>query len=354
MIRREISLNKKARLCAQGFSQTACIDYHRTYSPTGKLNSLPTLVAMAAIHGLNFHQIEIKSSFLNAPLLKIIYLSIAQGMSTDRQRFCLRLRKAIYGLKQAPLAWYERLKNWLVRTAFLACLMYPCVLFCQKRSELWLYIHVDNIAIFGSDIEPFKKEIASEFDIKDIGVADLLFGVKVTHFSAYVSLNQQHLTESLLDLYGMSDCKPVSTPLLPNEHLSPAMEDELSTFDGLGFSYLSSATCLNLSFAVSSLSRFLKCPGLLQWKAFLHFLWYLRGTPNLGLIYSRQGLNGVISYSHADWGNCQTARRSTTGYLVLFNGCITVWKTRKQPLVSLSTAEAEYKSLCDLALTVVH
>ncbi|MBW0557470.1 hypothetical protein O181_097185 [Austropuccinia psidii MF-1] len=313
---------------------------------------------MAATRNLQFHQIDVKSAFLNAPLSEIVYLSIPQGMTTDRRKFCLKLRKAIYGLKQAPLAWYERLKEWLLRTGFHACLMDPCVFFCQKPSNLWLYIHVDDIAIFGSDIEPFKKEILSEFDIKDIGTADLLLGVKVDHSSHHVSLDQQHFTESLLELYGMSNCRPVATPLLPNKHLSPATDDEVSAFNSLGISYrstigsinyLSTATLPDLSFAVSSLSQLLECTGLRRWKAFLHVLPYLRGTPNVGLVYSRHGSGGLIAYSDADWGNCQMTRQSTTGYLVILNGCVTTWKTRKQPLVSLSTTEAEYKSLCDLA-----
>ncbi|MBW0538249.1 hypothetical protein O181_077964 [Austropuccinia psidii MF-1] len=226
---------------------------------------------MAATCNLQFHQIDVKSAFLNAPLSEIVYLSIPQGMRTDRRKFCLKLRKAIYGLKQAPLAWYERLKAWLLRTGFRACLMDPCVFFHQEPSNLWLYIHVDNIAIFGSNIEPFKKEISSEFDIKDIGMADLFLGVKVSHSSDHVSLDQQHFTESLLELYGMSDCRPVATPLLPNKHLSPATDDEVSAFNSLGISYcsaigsinyFSTATCPDLSFAFSSLSQFLKRPGL--------------------------------------------------------------------------------------------
>ncbi|MBW0496857.1 hypothetical protein O181_036572 [Austropuccinia psidii MF-1] len=116
-------------------------------------------------------------------------------MTTDRRKFCLKLRKAIYGLKQAPLAWYERLKAWLLKTGFLACIMDPCVFFFQKPSELWLYIHVDDITIFSSDIEPFKKEISLEFEIKNISMEDLLLGVKIGHSSDHVSLDQQHFTE---------------------------------------------------------------------------------------------------------------------------------------------------------------
>ncbi|MBW0502290.1 hypothetical protein O181_042005 [Austropuccinia psidii MF-1] len=103
------------------------------------------------------------------------------------------------------------------------------------------------------------KVIATKFDIKYISVQDLLLGVKATHYPDHVSLDQQHLMESSLDLYGMSDCKPVATPLLPNEHLSAATNDEVSTFAALGVSYrsaigsinyLSTATCHQLPFSI--------------------------------------------------------------------------------------------------------
>ncbi|MBW0482929.1 hypothetical protein O181_022644 [Austropuccinia psidii MF-1] len=106
-------------------------------------------------------------------------------------------------------------------------------------------------------------------------------------------------------------------------------------------------------FGISSLSQFLKWPGLLHWKALLHMLQYLWGTPGLGLVYSRGNNSGVSAYSNADWGNCSLTRRSTSGYLFLFNNCLTTWKKIKQPSVSLSKAEAEYKSLCDLASELI-
>ncbi|MBW0536313.1 hypothetical protein O181_076028 [Austropuccinia psidii MF-1] len=99
----------KARLCAQGFTQTPGLDFDKTYSPTGRLNSLQTLIAFEASRNIEFHQVEVKSAFLNAPLTETVYLSIPQGLSLDQRKCCIRLNKAIYGLKQAPLAWYERL-----------------------------------------------------------------------------------------------------------------------------------------------------------------------------------------------------------------------------------------------------
>ncbi|MBW0526155.1 hypothetical protein O181_065870 [Austropuccinia psidii MF-1] len=143
----------KARLCAQGFTQTPGVDFEKTYAPTGRMNSLRTLISFAASKNLLFHQVDIKSAFLNAPLTETVYLSIPQGLDFDQRKTCLCLNKAIYGLKQAPLAWYKRLKSWLTKISFAAFLLDPCVFYRSNPTPVGLYVHVDDIAIFGSDVK---------------------------------------------------------------------------------------------------------------------------------------------------------------------------------------------------------
>ncbi|MBW0478816.1 hypothetical protein O181_018531 [Austropuccinia psidii MF-1] len=181
------------------------INFERTYSPAGCLNSLHTLIAFAASEGLQFHQVDVKSAFLNAPLTKDVYLSIPQGLETDHRRYCLKLKKTIYGLKKAPLACYEHWKDWLVKIKFFSCVSDPCVFHRGDKSPTWIYIHVEDIAIFGHDVTVFKREISLQLNIKDSGPADLMLGIKINHFNDEISLDQQHFTESLIHLYGMTD-----------------------------------------------------------------------------------------------------------------------------------------------------
>ncbi|MBW0563824.1 hypothetical protein O181_103539, partial [Austropuccinia psidii MF-1] len=320
----------KACLCAQGFTQTPGIDYEKSYAPTGRLNSMRALIAFAAANNLQFHQLDIKSAFLNAPLAEEVYLSIPQGLKICRRSHCLRLGKAIYGLRQAPLAWYDCLKGWLTSVGFQACILDSCVFYRNNKPPTWIYLHVDNMGVFGKNVCNFKDEIAKRFDIKDLGEAKQ---------------------------YGMMDCRPSPTPLVANEHLLPATSDEVAKLKLLkinfrsavgSINYLSSATRPDLSFAVSTLSQYLECPGICHWHAFLHVLRYLKGTQDVGLHYPENLPKGIVAWSNADWGNCRATRRSVTAFLATFHGCLILWKTRKQPSVSTSTAEAEYKALCDL------
>ncbi|MBW0484901.1 hypothetical protein O181_024616 [Austropuccinia psidii MF-1] len=236
----------KAWLCAQGFSQTPGVDFGKTYSPMGRLNSLRCLISYAVSKGLAFHQVDVKSAFLNRPLSKVIYLSIPQGLDLDRRKSCLRLKKAIYGLKQALLAWYNSLNHFWQRGLIL-----------QDQAEI-----------------------------------------------------EEHFIEALLELYGMDSCRSMSTPLFPNTHLVPASDDEVEKFNGLGvnfqsaigsINYLTPSTRPDISHAVSSLSQFLEKPGYLHWQAFLHMLRYLKGTADVGLVYRKSFPVGVKAWSDADW-----------------------------------------------------
>ncbi|MBW0500216.1 hypothetical protein O181_039931 [Austropuccinia psidii MF-1] len=227
----------KARLCAQGFAQTLGEDYSKTFAPTEE----------------------------------DVYLGIPQGLNLDKKTHFLKLKKAIYGLKQAPLAWYKRLTTWLLNVGFTSSLSDPCVFHRSTESPIWLFFHVDDIAVFGKDVIPFKNQLKSEFDVKDMGNAELMLGIRVIQIPEGLVLSQAHYIESLLVLYGMENCRPVVTPMVPGLHLTEASLDQQEAFKNLkvnyrsavgSLSYLSTATRPNISFAVSSLSQFLELPGI--------------------------------------------------------------------------------------------
>ncbi|MBW0529782.1 hypothetical protein O181_069497 [Austropuccinia psidii MF-1] len=148
--------------------------------------------------------------------------------------------------------------------------------------------------------------------------------VKIHQLKDGISLEQQHFTEAFLDQYRMSNCKPVVTPLMPNEHLSPATSDEIQALKKLNtnyrsaigsINYLSTATRPDLLCAVITISKYLESAGLRHWQAFLHVLKYFNGSRNKVLYYPRRKSNGITAFSNAYWGNCQVTRHSTTGYL---------------------------------------
>ncbi|MBW0469167.1 hypothetical protein O181_008882 [Austropuccinia psidii MF-1] len=172
---------------------------------------------------------------------------------------------------------------------FSTCTLEPCVFYHRKPNPTWLYIHIDNIEIFGKDVEKLNKEIALEFEIINIGPADLILGVNVNQTKDGIWLYQKHFSKFLVKIYGIGECRPVLTPLVPHSQLSQAMEEELKELNNLiisyrstvcNINYLSSTTRPDLSFAVSSLSQYLKMPGIHQWHGFL------QSSLDIGLLYS--------------------------------------------------------------------
>jgi hypothetical protein len=192
--------------------------------------------------------------------------------------------------------------------------------------------------------------------MEDLGEAQHILGIKLTRTSNdTLLLNQESYTQSILENYGMSDCKPASTPMLPNTRLVKPTEAEHQSFlqlkinyrEALGLlNYLSVSTRPDISFTVSQLSQHLERPGILHWKAVQHLLRYLTGTKHHGISLDGSGkLNDIQVYTDADFANCTDDRRSYSGYVTLLGGNLLSWRSKKQQTVSTSTTEAEYRAL---------
>ncbi|KAI7951918.1 hypothetical protein MJO28_007602 [Puccinia striiformis f. sp. tritici] len=320
-----VPIEYKARLCAQGFQQVKGKDYFATYAPTGKMVSLRMLIIHALEHDLLFHQIDIKSAFLNAPLEEDIYVNPPPGVNVPPGHV-LKLQKAMKGT--------------------------------------FLYLHVDDLAIFSKDPEVFKTEVRSKFQIKDLRESTLLLGMNVTQETGSVTLSQGHYIDSELERFGIQHLYPASTPMKPGGHLVKASKAERIALLESGknyrslvgaLNYLSVTTRPDITFAVSTLSQHLNRPGTLHWEAGIQVFRYLKGTRDIGLKFNKtqRGLNSLVGYADADWASCPESRRSVSGNLVLLNGNVISWKSKKQPTLSLSSTEAEYKSLGDITKEIM-
>jgi hypothetical protein len=109
----------KARLVAKGYSQVEGLDFDETYAPVARLESLRILLAYATYHGFKLYQMDVKSAFLNGPIKKEVYVEQPLGFKdSEYPNHVYKLSKALYGLKRAPRAWYECLRDFLVTNGF--------------------------------------------------------------------------------------------------------------------------------------------------------------------------------------------------------------------------------------------
>jgi hypothetical protein len=109
----------KVRLVAQGFTQIKGLDFGETYAPVARLESIRILLAFATHHDFKLYQMDVKSAFLNGPISELVYVEQPPGFEDSKfPNHVYKLHKALYGLKQALRAWYECLKDFLLRKGF--------------------------------------------------------------------------------------------------------------------------------------------------------------------------------------------------------------------------------------------
>ena len=187
----------KARLVVKGYRQKEGLDYFDTYSPVTRITSIRMLIAIAALFNLEIHQMDVKTAFLNGDLNEEIYMEQPEGfvVSGQEKKVC-RLVKSLYGLKQAPKQWHEKFDHAMLTNGFKINECDKCV-YVKNTDQGYVIVclYVDDMLIIGSSqnmIKSTKQMLNKRFDMKDMGVADVILGMKITKTSDGYALSQSH------------------------------------------------------------------------------------------------------------------------------------------------------------------
>lgn len=349
----------KSRLVAQGYSQVLGIDFIATFAPVAKLSTIRLIFALAAALDMVIHHVDVDSAFLNGELEEEVYVKQPEGyVVPGKEHLVCRLRKSLYGLKQAGKVWYEHLRNALVTSGFQACVSDPCLFIKNTDSfSVWVVVYVDDLAIVSSDLDQVsavKRTLASHFSIKDLGEISSFLGIQVRRDtkSRSLVLSQRAYVESVAVQFECEAPKHVSTPLptginLTNEeHLSSEPADRAVFQSLLGsLMYLMLATRPDISFAVTFLSQFSSSPTATHMRALRHLLRYTVSTADFSLVYTAGSPAVVVGMTDADFAANAIDRKSINGFVFLLSGAAVTWNAKKQSLIALSTTEAEYVAL---------
>ena len=266
----------KARLLIKGYEQKEGLEYFDTYSPVTRISSIRMLIAIAAIHNLEIHQMDVKTTLLNGDLDEEIYMKQPEGfiVSGQEKKVC-RLAKSLYGLKQAPMLWHEKFDNVMMTDGFKINECDKCVY--VKNTEhgfVIICLYVDDILIMGSNnevIKTTKEMFNNKFDMKDLGVADVILGIKISKTSDGLILSQLHYIEKILKKFKQDDSSPMRTPVDVNLHLFKNNGKRISQQEyaqAIGsLMYVMNCTRPNIAYVVSKLSRYTSNPGPDHWKA---------------------------------------------------------------------------------------
>ncbi|CAM8993818.1 unnamed protein product [Rhodiola kirilowii] len=184
--------------------------------------------------------------------------------------------------------------------------------------------------------------------MKDMGEAEVILVIRIERVKGGLALTQSHYIEKVLKKYKYLDCHPVNTPFESYKHLfpnkgAPVSQLEYSRVIG-SLMYAMTSTRPDIAFAVGKLSRYTSNPSEDHWRAVHRVLRYLKGTMNLGLVYS-EFPSVIEGYSDASWISNEEDHSSTSGWVFLLGGGAISWASKKQTCISSSTMESEFVAL---------
>ena len=341
----------KARLVAKGYSQKAGIDYDEVFAPVARLETIRLIISLAAQNKWKIHQMDVKSAFLNGVLEEEVYIQQPSGYEVKgHEDKVLKLKKALYGLKQAPRAWNNRIDKYFKENGFTKCPHEHALYIKFKDGDVLIVcLYVDDLIFTGNNpsfFEEFKKAMAKEFEMTDIGLMAYYLGIEVKQNEDGIFISQESYAREILKKFKLDDCNPISTPVECGVKLSK--HDEAEKVDPTLFKSLVGSlrylTCTrpDILYAVGLVSRYMENPITTHFKAAKRILRYIKGTIDFGLFYSISNDFKLVGYSDSDWGGDTDDRKSTSGFAFFMGNTAFTWMSRKQPIVTLSTCEAEY------------
>jgi hypothetical protein len=319
-----------------------------------KYTSIRTIIALAAKMKWKLHQMDVKTSFLNSVIKEEVYIEQPQGFEVeDRKSHVCILKKSLYGLKQAPRAWYGRIDSFLTILGFTKSKADSNLYFKIMNNEpVILLLYVDDLFLTGEEklIAEFKKRLASEFEMKDLGLMHYFLGLEVWQSPEKILLNQGKYMVKILKIFDMLELKPMNTPMEVKLKLLVDTSSELidaTLYRQIirSLMYLMN-TRLDICFSMNTLSQFLVEPRCVHLVAEKHVMRYLKGTIDYGLSYDGDHDFTLSGYTDADWVGSVFDRKITSRCYFSLGSAMISWQSRKQSSISLSTVEVEYIVAC--------
>nr|GEV54096.1 hypothetical protein [Tanacetum cinerariifolium] len=304
-----------------GFRQKEGIDYFDTYAPVTRIITIRLLLALATIHNLVIHQMDVKIAFLNGDLDEKVYMKQPKGfvMPGNEHKVC-KLVKSLYALKQTPKQWHQKFDEVVLSSGF-----------HLNQSDKCVY-------------SKFDSSVLNE----RYGRRKVILGIKIKHENKGIVITQSHYIVKILKKSNRDDCFPMSSPMDLLEKLKPntgKLVDQLEYSRAIGcLMYAMTSTRPDIAYVVCRLSRFTSNHSRQHSKAITRVFKYLRGTMNYGLSYV--GYPSVLkAYSDASWINHVEDSSFTSGRVFLLGGGAISWASKKQTYITSFTMESEFVAL---------
>ncbi|GKA35496.1 putative ribonuclease H-like domain-containing protein [Tanacetum coccineum] len=327
---RGIVVRNKARLVARGYTQEEGIDYDEVFAPVVRIEAIRLFLPYASFMNFIVYQMDVKSAFLYGTIEEEVY--VYQPLGFEDLEFpnkVYKIDKDLYGLHQAPKAWYETLSTYLLENGFRRGTIDKTLFIRKDKGDILLVqVYVDDI-IFGST----KKSLCTEFEqmmhniFQMSSTRELTFflGLQVKQKDDGIFISQDKYMTDILKKFDFATVKTASTPMETNKAL--LKDEEAADVDvHLYISMIRSLMYLiasrpDIMFAVCACVRFQVTPKTSHLYAVKRIFRYLKGHPKLVLWYPRDSSFDLEAFSDSDYAGAILDRKSKTGaeYVVCAN-----------------------------------
>ena len=329
---------RRSRLVAKGYEQYEGINYLDTYSPVVRTATIRLVLHTATVTQWEICQFDVQHAFLHGELSETVYMRQSAGfVDKDHPDHVCLLRKAIYGLKQALRAWFDKFSTFLLEFGFTCSFSDPSMFICIKgKNIIILLLYVDDMLVTCNNsklLQDLHDALNTQFKMKDLGQLSYFLGIQIQHHSDGLFMSQQKYAEDLLAVAQMADCSPMPKPP-PIDLNRGAPKEELFSnptyFRSLAgkLQYLT-LTRPDIQFAVNYVCQKMHSPSITDFNHLKRILRYIKGTVTMGVSFSRHTDFSVTAFSDSDWGGCPSTSRSTGGFSTYLGSNIVSWSSKK-------------------------
>ncbi|GJU32662.1 putative ribonuclease H-like domain-containing protein [Tanacetum coccineum] len=333
------------------YTQEEGIDYDEVFAPVARIEAIRLFLAYASFMGFIMYHMDVKSAFLYGTIKEEVY--VCQPPGFEDLQFpdkVYKVEKALYGLHQAPRAWYETLSTYLLENGYRRGTIDKTLFNKKDRGDILLVqVYVDDI-IFGftkkSLCVEFKQMMHKRFQMSSMRELTFFLGLQVMQKDYGIFISQDKYVADILKKFDFVTVKTASTPIETNKALlkdEEAKDVDVHLYRSMirSLMYLI-ASRPDIMFAVCACARFQVTSKVSHINVVKRIFRYLKGQPKLGLWYPRDSPFDLEAFSDSDYAGDSLDRKSTTGGYQFLGKRFISWQCKKHTIVANSTTEAEY------------
>ncbi|GJU45950.1 putative ribonuclease H-like domain-containing protein [Tanacetum coccineum] len=326
------------------------------------IEAIKLFLAYASFMRFIVYQMDEKSAFLYGTIEEEVYVCQPPGFEDPQFPVKVyKVEKALYGLHQAPKAWYETLSTYLLKNGFRRCTIDKTLFIKKDKGDIMLVqVYVDDI-IFRSTKKSlcveFEQMMHKRFQMSSIGELTFFLGLQVKQKDDGIFISQDKYVADILKKFDFVTVKTASTPIETNKAL--LKDEEAEDVDVhlyrsmIGSLMYLTASRPDIMFVVCTYARFQVTPKMSHLHALRRIFRYLKGQPKLGLWYPRDSPFNLEAFSDSDYAGASLDRKSTTGGCQFLGKRLISWQCKKQTIVANSTTEAEYVDVANCCRQVL-